>query len=235
MFAENAGKPGEVLGSGTASGLPAVSSWIKATGLSVSVTSGTKYWLVALPLGSGKLHYNAAKSSGGTGNVESTATGMTKATAQTSWESYGQGPVGFQANGTTSGGAAAVAGVASSAVAKPSGRVALAGPQTVTSGTASQLSALVDGAAGRLRWVASAGQISSDGLFLAPRVDTSDRPSRSPRGAPGARGQSPARDGRPGFRRRARAGRGERQRDGDRRRAVRRSARSRRSSSTANW
>ncbi len=32
VFAENAGKPGEVLGSGTASGTPAVSSWIKVTG-----------------------------------------------------------------------------------------------------------------------------------------------------------------------------------------------------------
>src|SRR5581483_2456894 len=48
VFAENAGRPGEVLGSGTASGTPAASSWIKASGLSVPVTSGTKYWLVAL-------------------------------------------------------------------------------------------------------------------------------------------------------------------------------------------
>ena len=46
------GKPGAVLGKGTASGTPAVSSWIKATGLSVPVTAGTKYWLVALPVGS---------------------------------------------------------------------------------------------------------------------------------------------------------------------------------------
>ncbi len=100
VFAESGGKPGAVLGSGTASGLPAVSSWIKVTGLTVSVTSGTKYWLVALPLGSGKLHYNAAVGSGGAGNVESTAGGMTKATTQTSWETFNQGPVGFQAIGS---------------------------------------------------------------------------------------------------------------------------------------
>jgi hypothetical protein len=189
VFAENAGKPGEVLGSGTASGTPAASSWIKATGLSVSVTSGTRYWLVALPLGSGKLHFNAARSSGGAGNVETTATGMTKATAQTSWESYGQGPVGFQANGTTSGAAAVIAGEAAPAAAKPAGRIALAGPQTVTSGTATQLSALAAGAAGPVRWVASSGQISPDGLFVAPRVE---RPTTVTiaAGAPSARGDA---------------------------------------------
>ena len=53
VFAENGGKPGAVLGQGTASGTPAVSSWIKVSGLSVAVTSATKYWLVALPTGSG--------------------------------------------------------------------------------------------------------------------------------------------------------------------------------------
>ena len=100
VFAENAGKPGSVLGQGTASGTPAISSWIKVSGLSVSVTSGTKYWLVALPTGSGKLHYNAAVGSGGAGNVESTAGGMSTATAQSAWETFNQGPVGFQANGS---------------------------------------------------------------------------------------------------------------------------------------
>ncbi len=191
VFAENAGKPGEVLGSGTASGLPAVSSWIKATGLSVAVTSGTKYWLVALPLGSGKLHYNAAKSSGGTGNVETTATGLTKATPETSWESYGQGPVGFQANGSTGAKSGAVAATAARtpAAAKPAGRIALAGPQTVTSGTGAQITALADGASGPVTFASSAGEISSSGLFIAPRVD---RPTAVTiaGAAPGARGQS---------------------------------------------
>jgi hypothetical protein len=172
LFAENAGKPGAVLGSGTASGTPATNSWIKASGLSVSVTSGTKYWLVALPLGSGKLHYNAAKSSGGTGNVETTATGLSKATAETSWESYGQGPVGFQANGSVSaGGALAVkASSTTSAPAEPSGRIALAGPQTLTSGTAAQLTALSEKASGPVRWSAAAGEIGASGLFVAPHV-----------------------------------------------------------------
>ncbi len=191
LFAENAGKPGAVLGSATASGTPAVSSWITASGLSVSVTSGTKYWLVALPLGSGKLHYNAAKSSGGTGNVETTATGLSKATAETSWESYGQGPVGFQANGSASAGGALAARASTtvSVPAKPSGRVALAGPQTVTSGTAAQLTALADGATGPVTWTASAGTVSSGGLYLAPHVDVPTTVTIAA-AAPGARGQS---------------------------------------------
>jgi len=191
VFAENAGRPGEVLGSGTASGTPAASSWIKASGLSVPVTSGTKYWLVALPLGSGKLHFNAAKSSGGTGNVETTATGLGKATAETSWESYGQGPVGFQANGSAPAGGALAAKASStpSAPASPSGRIALAGPQTVTSGTGAQLTALADGATGPVTWSASAGTISPSGLFLAPRVDGPTTVSITA-AAPGARGQS---------------------------------------------
>ena len=175
VFAENAGKPGQVLGSGTASGTPAVSSWIKVSGLSISVTSGTKYWLVALPLGSGKLHFNASKGSGaGTGNVETTAGGMTKATVQTSWESYGQGPVGFQANGATSGGAAiaaARAGSAAPAASTPAGRLAVAGPQVMTAGTAAQLSAVTGGDTGPVTWTASAGQVSSSGVFIAPRVE----------------------------------------------------------------
>jgi hypothetical protein len=101
IFAESSGKPGEVLGQATVSGEPATNSWIKATGLSISVTSGTKYWLVLLPLGSGskQLHFNAAASSGGTGNVRSVTGGLSKLTAEGSWETYNQGPVGFQAIG----------------------------------------------------------------------------------------------------------------------------------------
>ncbi len=101
VFADKAGKPGEVLGQGTVSGEPSTNSWIKAIGLSISVTSGTKYWLAALPLGtSGKLlHYNASVSSGGTGNVESVAGGLTSLKAEEAWETYNQGPVGFQGIG----------------------------------------------------------------------------------------------------------------------------------------
>jgi Lysyl oxidase/Bacterial Ig domain len=202
VFAENAGKPGEVLGSGTASGTPAASAWIKATGLSVPVVSGTKYWLVELPLGSGKLHFNASKGAGaGTGNVESTAGGMTKATAQTSWESYGQGPAGFQANGATSGSAAATraalaagpATAAGPAAAAPLGRIAVAGaPQVVTAGTSVQLSALADGASGGrgvgpVTWSASGGEIGPSGLYTAPRVSapTAVTISANARGAHG--------------------------------------------------
>src|SRR6185437_8158150 len=59
-------------------------------------------WLIALPLGTGSIHYNAAASfTAGTGNVESITGGLTSATEESSWETYNQGPVGFQANGTT--------------------------------------------------------------------------------------------------------------------------------------
>src|SRR5581483_8438961 len=157
VFADASGKPGEVLGSGSVSGTPAVSSWVKVGGLSVPVVAGTSYWLVALPLGKGFLHYDAATAvSGGTGNVESVATGLAKATAESSWETYGQGPVGFQANGSIGGAAAAPAARVADA---PAARVAVAGaPQVVTAGTAVQLSALVTGA-GPVAWSTSAGEI----------------------------------------------------------------------------
>jgi hypothetical protein len=101
VFAEKAGKPGEVLGQGTASGEPATNSWVKVTGLSISATSGTKYWLAVLPLGtSGKqLHFNVSVGSGGSGNVESVASGLTSLKAEEAWETYNQGPVGFQGIG----------------------------------------------------------------------------------------------------------------------------------------
>ena len=186
VFAENGGVPGGVLGSGTASGAPAVSSWIKAAGLSASVTAGTKYWLVVLPLGSGFLHYNVSKGiSAGTGNVETMATGLTKATAETSWATFNQGPVGFQANGAT-GAAPALARRA----AAPAGRVAVAGaPQVVTSGTAVQLSAVTADAAGPVSWSSSAGKVDAGGLFLAPRVDAPTMVTIDA-AAPDARGQS---------------------------------------------
>ncbi len=176
VFADSAGKPGEVLGSGTASGLPGTSSWLKVTGLSTGVVSGSKYWLVALPLGSGKLHFNAAAASGGTGNVESKTGGLTSATAESLWETYNQGPVGFQALGRTSGAASAArtaAAVSSAgAGAKPRGalaRVAIAGaPSTMIVGTGVQLSALVVNDAPAVAWHTSAGAVSSSGVYTAP-------------------------------------------------------------------
>jgi hypothetical protein len=188
VFAEAAGKPGEVLGRATASGQPATSSWVKATGLSLPVVSGTKYWLVVLPLGSSstKLHYNAAVASGGTGNVESVVGGLTALTAEASWETYNQGPVGFQAIGSISGAAVAVraAPVARAArkalVARvrltpeparlaPRPRVMIEGaPSSVVAGTSVQLSALLANDSPRVVWEASAGSITPDGLYTAP-------------------------------------------------------------------
>jgi hypothetical protein len=133
---------------------------------------------VALPVGSGKLHYNAAVASGGTGNVESTATGLTAATAESAWETYNQGPVGFQAIGPASVAAAARiasmnhggrAAHASRRTHRLRPRVAIGGaPAVMLAGTSAQLSAVLAGGRGPVRWSASAGAISPGGLFTAP-------------------------------------------------------------------
>ncbi|MCW3068869.1 MAG: lysyl oxidase-like protein [Solirubrobacterales bacterium] len=183
IFADSAGKPGEVLGQATASGTPATGSWIKATGLSIAVASGTKYWLVALPLGTGKLHFNAAVGSGGAGNVESTAGGLSALTPEASWETYNQGPVGFQALGRITGAATRLATSASmrASVARarhvrtprhrPRPRVMIEGaPSTVISGTSVQLSALLANQRPGVSWRASAGSITPNGLYTAPHA-----------------------------------------------------------------
>ena len=193
IFADSAGKPGEVLGrAATVSGQPGTSSWIKAGGLSVPVVGGTKYWLMLLPLGESSklLHYNvAAALKAGTGNLESVASGLTALTAESSWETYNQGPVGFQALGTesdaTPGGSRrslespaspVTASTASSPGRLPRARVMIEGaPASITAGTSVQLSALVANSDSGVAWRASAGSVSSSGLYVAP--------SRAPRGA----------------------------------------------------
>lgn len=176
VFADNAGKPGEVLGRATVSGQPATNSWIKATGLSAAVVGGTKYWLVALPLGAGSdyLRYNvAAAVSAGTGNVESTTGGLTALTAESSWGTYNQGPLGFQAIGTASGAASpmtaptSAASGATTALARPSVMIEGA-PSSVIVGTSIQLSALVAHGVSGVTWRASPGSITSSGLYTAP-------------------------------------------------------------------
>ncbi len=70
---DSGGKPGTVLGYGVAVGTEGaektipINTWIKVTGFSIPVVTGTKYWLIVLPLGTtGKqLHYNIAKEGGG--------------------------------------------------------------------------------------------------------------------------------------------------------------------------
>jgi hypothetical protein len=192
IFADNAGKPGEVLGrAALVSGQPGTNSWIKASGLSVPVVSATKYWLILLPLGeSSKLfHYNvAAALNAGTGNLESIAGGLTALTAEPSWETYNQGPVGFQALGIASGAAGAASptrlessaspvteSTASSGGRPPRASVMIEGaPASITAGTSVQLSALVANRDSGVAWRASAGSFSSTGLYVAP--------SRAPRG-----------------------------------------------------
>jgi hypothetical protein len=176
VFADSSGKPGAVLGSGSVSGTPGTSSWIRVTGLSVAVTSGTKYWLVALPKGSGKLHYGVAVSSGGTGNVESKAGGLGAATAESEWETYNQGPVGFQALGPAGAKGAAVRAKvatvsASTRRATRTGMVAIAGlPSAIRAGAGVQLRAARSRGVGAVDWSASAGRISASGVFTAPAM-----------------------------------------------------------------
>ncbi len=155
VLAENAGKPGEVLGQVTVFGEPATNSWIKAAGLSTAVVSGTKYWLVLLPLGESakKLHYNVAVATGGTGNVESKAGGLSSLTAESSWETYNQGPVGFQALGRST--------------TQPSVTIEGA-PASMTAGTSVQLSAKVVNDSPTVTWSATAGSITTGGLYTAP-------------------------------------------------------------------
>ena len=156
VLAESAGKPGEVLGAVKVSGEPAISSWIRATGLSVPVVSGTNYWLVVLPLGTSgkKLYFDAAAASGGTGNVESSVGALSAMSAESSWETYNQGPVGFQAIG-------------SNKAAQPS--VTLEGaPVSMVAGTSVQLSAHVTNDIPGVTWKASAGSIATSGLYTAP-------------------------------------------------------------------
>jgi Lysyl oxidase/Bacterial Ig domain len=160
VFAENAGKPGEVLGKATVAGEPAVSSWVKVTGLSTAVVSGTKYWLVVLPLGasSTKLHYNAAVGSGGAGNLESVATGLSALTAESSWETFNQGPVGFQAIGSSA-----------SQPPPPPPAVTIEGaPTSMSAGTSVQLTAHVSNDSPTVTWKVSSGSITTAGLYSAP-------------------------------------------------------------------
>ena len=154
VFAESAGKPGEVLGQATVLGEPAVNAWVKATGLSAPVVSGTKYWLVLLPLGEAtkRLHYNVAVAAGGAGNVESKAGGLSALMAESSWETYNQGPVGFQALGRAAQASVTIEGA----------------PASMTAGTNVQLTAKVLNDSPTVTWKASAGTITSGGLYTAP-------------------------------------------------------------------
>ena len=192
VLGESGGKPGEVLGAVKVSGEPAINSWIKATGLSVPVVGGSNYWLVVLPLGTSgkKLYFNAAAVSGGTGNLESVTGGLGAMSAQSAWEAYNQGPVGFQAIGSIKAGAAtqlkmlAPAGLSAPKATLPTegpalpaptaqlqASVAIGGAQaSMIAGTSAQLSAVVTNDSPDVRWSASAGSIASNGLYTAPSL-----------------------------------------------------------------
>lgn len=49
IFADSSNTPGAHIGSGFASGRPPANTWVSASGLSIPVTAGTKYWLAILP------------------------------------------------------------------------------------------------------------------------------------------------------------------------------------------
>src|SRR5262249_45115216 len=157
IFAENAGQPGEQLGGATASGEPPPNSWIKGSGVSIPVVAGTKYWLRGVPLCAGPtLHSNrAGPVGGGARNPESSpARGPPARTAEASWKAYNKGPVGFQALGSTSS-------------ARPSVTIEGA-PASMTAGTSVQLSARVTNDEPAVTWKASAGSITTAGLYTAP-------------------------------------------------------------------
>ena len=79
---------------------------------------------------------------------------MTKATAQTSWEAFNQGPVGFQANGTVG--------------EAPASVVIEGAPASMTTGSSVQLTAKVTNDSPTVTWGASAGTITSEGRYTAP-------------------------------------------------------------------
>jgi hypothetical protein len=151
IFAEGANKPGKVLGQARASGEPATSSWIKAAGLSVHVVSGTKYWLLALPLGSNELHFNTAKGSGGTISGEALpGVLLSELTEEGNWKAFNQGPVGFQA-----------------LAARPG--VSIEGaPASMIAGTSISLNGVVRNDSSPVIWEASGGSITSGGVYTAP-------------------------------------------------------------------
>ena len=151
IFAEGAGKPGKVLGQARASGEPAISSWIKATGVSVPVVAGTKYWLVALPLGSNELHFNTAVGSGGVVSGEALPGALlSELTEEGNWKAFDQGPVGFQA-----------------LAARP-GLSIEGAPSSMIAGTGITLNAVVRNDSSPVIWEASGGSITSGGVYTAP-------------------------------------------------------------------
>jgi hypothetical protein len=138
--------------------------------------------------------------SGGTGNLESVTGGLGALTAESSWDTFNQGPVGFQAIGKITAAAAVVARVSGRPLAAPAARrgvarprhrgrsrVAIAGaPASMRAGTSVQLSALLTGAVHGLRWRVSAGSITAGGLYTAP--GTPPRGGRVVLSADGPRG-----------------------------------------------
>lgn len=98
VYTDSSGTPGSVLGQKTFSGTPGTSSWIKVSGLSVSIVSGTIYWLALLPIG-GTIHYNTEKASGGTGDKESSSSSNTSLISTTWGANFADGPVGYQGLG----------------------------------------------------------------------------------------------------------------------------------------
>lgn len=99
VYTDSSGTPGSVLGQKTFSGVPGTSSWIKVTGLSVSIINATPYWLAVLPIGAA-IHYNTSVSSGGTGDKESSSTANTSLISTTWGSNFADGPIGFQALGS---------------------------------------------------------------------------------------------------------------------------------------
>ena len=113
IYAEGSGKPtGAPLSSKEEAKKPATNAWVHYTGLSASVTSGTKYWLTWLPVG-GFVAIAFGAASGGTTVIESSAGGKSKLSELTTEGAWGGtaavGPAStYGTSASTPGGAVAI-------------------------------------------------------------------------------------------------------------------------------
>lgn len=102
IFTDSSNQPGTLLGQAQFSGRPAANTWITATGLSVSVTASTVYWLGFDAVGTGAINFN----DGSTTRMAFTAAGghADLSGAMTWTVNAASGPLGVYATGTPAAG-----------------------------------------------------------------------------------------------------------------------------------
>lgn len=157
IYDESAEQPGLVLAhveggenDAVASGEPAINTYIEAAfdKGGITVTAGTAYWLVVVPVG-GTLHWNHEKGSAGTSNRRQSSVAMTGSISATAWSwnaATVPGPAQFAATGTEAGGAtvtlnAAASTSAATLAAQATTAVLLAAAASASAGTLSATAA----------------------------------------------------------------------------------------------